>query len=362
MNDPFDSIPSETKRVAFQDIVKLRKGNPTTPMDICMYWPESCSGEPTGSHSLSRCWLEALAFEGHVLRFAPPQMRKIEGQKMPVFAPEHVGVGEASVFKGFCNGHDTELFKTLDTLNFDPNLENCVRLIYRSVCREISFKQHIAKVWTESPLGQNETFFNEHVAREIILGLLLVECKSGLEAAISSEDYSDYEGLVFELDVPPSLIGTTTIIPFVTPRGRDLAPQGEFVKIATPGGIVEVPRMEWLNITVLPTAAGGFAILSWNRYGGRNSPIFAHSFRRMERREAEMMLPRVLFELGENVMISPIVWHRIPESVRGALVQRHMDCIVNSTTMPSADIFTLSPSVDSYLRLSVRDVYEVRKE
>jgi len=248
MNDPFDSIPSETKRVAFQDIVKLRKGNPTTPMDICMYWPESCSGEPTGSHSLSRCWLEALAFEGHVLRFAPPQMRKIEGQKMPVFAPEHVGVGEASVFKGFCNRHDTELFKELDTLDFDPSLENCVRLIYRSVCREISIKHHVVKVWIESPMGKNPTFFEKNVAPEMGRAVHLIAYKQQVETAIARRDYSDFEGLVFELSVPPSFIGATTIIPLVTPRGRTLT-----------------PRVEWLTITVLPTSAGGFAILAWNR-------------------------------------------------------------------------------------------------
>ena len=115
-------------------------------------------------------------------------------------------------------------------------------------------------------------------------------------------------------------------------------------------------------MTVLPTHAGGFAVLAWNRYGGRNSAIFAHSFRRMELREAEMMIPRMLFEVGENAIISPIVWHRIPEFVRRALVERHMDCIVNSKEVPLHEIFKLTQSVDSYLKLSVRRFFEVRTE
>ena len=75
-----------------------------------------------------------------------------------------------------------------------------------------------------------------------------------------------------------------------------------------------------------------------------------------------MMLPRVLFELSENVVMSPVVWARLPQFVRHALIERHKDCIVDSRTMPSPDISTLSLAVDSYLKLSVRDFYEIREE
>ena len=78
--------------------------------------------------------------------------------------------------------------------------------------------------------------------------------------------------------------------------------------------------------------------------------------------EAETMLPRVLFELSENVVMSPVVWARLPEFVQQALVERHKYCIVDSTTMPSPENFKLSPSIDRYLTLSVRDFYEVREE
>jgi hypothetical protein len=216
--------------------------------------------------------------------------------------------------------HDTEIFKGLDTLDLNPSLENCVCLIYRSVCREISVKQHVVKVLIKSEIGKDQAFFQKSIAPEIARTVDLAKYKVEVEAAISTGVYSDYEALVFELDTPPSLIGTTTIIPFVTPRGRVL-----------------IPRVEWLTMTVLPTSAGGFAILTWNQNGGCNSPIFAHSFRRMGLGEAEMMLPRVLFELSENVAMSPVVWGRLPEFVQQVLLQRHKDCIVDSTDMPSPE-------------------------
>ena len=124
------------------------------------------------------------------------------------------------MFRGFCNRHDTEIFKELDTLDFDPSLENCVRLIYRSVCREISVNQHVVKVLFDSSMGKDERFFEERIAPEITRTKYLVQFKLGVEAAMSSGNYSDYEGLVFELSAPPSFIGTTTFIPIVTPRGR----------------------------------------------------------------------------------------------------------------------------------------------
>jgi hypothetical protein len=47
----------------------------------------------------------------------------------------------ASTFTGFCNRHDTELFRPLESRGFTATTEQCLLLAYRAVCRELYAKQ-----------------------------------------------------------------------------------------------------------------------------------------------------------------------------------------------------------------------------
>lgn len=56
----------------------------------------------------------------------------------PVCELERVGRNNASTFTGFCNQHDTEIFRTIDTKPLDlENAEQLFLIAYRSVTREL---------------------------------------------------------------------------------------------------------------------------------------------------------------------------------------------------------------------------------
>ena len=65
-----------------------------------------------------------------------------DGNQAPTFSPELFGQNEVSVFRGFCNKHDTALFRNLDAGALEPTVDDCMKLIYRSVTRESDALHH----------------------------------------------------------------------------------------------------------------------------------------------------------------------------------------------------------------------------
>lgn len=72
----------------------------------------SCEGGIIRAHTVQRRGgLAAIAEAGHVLTLKPTMKGMIDHEGRP--PPRAIGVGKASVFPGFCNRHDSDLFKPI---------------------------------------------------------------------------------------------------------------------------------------------------------------------------------------------------------------------------------------------------------
>lgn len=98
------------------------------------------------SHSIqdSRI-LEVLAENNHVVHitFDKSCISKSTQKNpiMPYCKYETISIHKASVFKGLCNKHDTEIFRPIDVEALDmDNKEHVFLLTYRSVMKELSTK------------------------------------------------------------------------------------------------------------------------------------------------------------------------------------------------------------------------------
>ena len=224
-HDPF---PPEKRAQVFAAIKKLREGSHPPPLGRCMFWDEACGDPPIGSHSLSKCWLETIMFEGHVAKMALSMEKDANGRLQPTGHIDLIGWNEASVFQGFCNKHDTELFLNLDSLDVTPTIDDCMRLVYRSVCREAAGKHRIVSVFHAQGMTADERGM-QNVLPEVGFGLRLFKYKFEVEAVLASGDYSDFDHLVFDMNSRPHLLGTTTFMPLATSRGKVLGPNLELI-------------------------------------------------------------------------------------------------------------------------------------
>ena len=94
----------------------------------------SCTKEAIRAHSIQNSRvLDLIHKNGHVI--TPTLRYPIDGPKVGFV---EIGRNKASTFTGFCEEHDSSIFKPLDTQEFNPqNPEQIFLLAYRSVTQEL---------------------------------------------------------------------------------------------------------------------------------------------------------------------------------------------------------------------------------
>jgi hypothetical protein len=328
-------FPSEKRKKIFDAAKKLKEGSNKPPLNRCMYWLENCS-DPIGSHSLSKCWLDTITFQGHVVKVKAWTRKGKDDKQELIFSPELFGWNEVSVFQGFCNKHDTELFRNLDSLKLEPTVQDCMTLIYRSVAREVAVKHHVVSVFLEQEMGHDSKAFQTNVFPQMAFTMRLLEYKLQIESALASGEFTDYEHLVFDLAARPPFLGATTFMPLVTSRARVIGAN---------------PNV--MTLTLLPSENGGLAVLSWSKVNGSCAAKFAQALRRTPLHLVGMALARILFEISDNVAFSPVYWYGVPERCKQAIVHMHARSIVNHEDVPPKDALVPNAETDQPFALSV---------
>lgn len=96
--------------------------------------PGECTRSPIRAHSIQQAGvLQLLARAGHVIQF-----KCVPTQHETEIKTARVGVRKASTFYGLCGQHDADIFRPLETTNFDPsNREHLFLLAYRATLKEL---------------------------------------------------------------------------------------------------------------------------------------------------------------------------------------------------------------------------------
>lgn len=98
--------------------------------------PASCSGKVIDSHTIQRKGpLERIVGEtGHVMHF---ESNSNDGE----VNASKIGWRKASVFPGYCSGHDSSLFAPIEKEEFSGEHSHCVLQAFRNICNEFYRKQ-----------------------------------------------------------------------------------------------------------------------------------------------------------------------------------------------------------------------------
>lgn len=153
----------------------------------------NCHKKAIKSHVLQKKGILApISPNRHLYEFKPTS-----AFSMPILQFKKVGINEAFTYYGFCNQHDTSIFKPIETDNVDWCKEQSQYLIgYRIACRELDIKQRMLKIieTTFAKLGINHNS-PDVIARKQGLkdGIKdLHHYKSVFEQGIFHNDYSGY--------------------------------------------------------------------------------------------------------------------------------------------------------------------------
>lgn len=194
----------------------------------CLEPTETCTEELIDSHSIqdSRI-LEALAENHHVVHitFDKSCISKStpENLVMPYCKYETISIHKASVFKGLCNKHDTEIFRPIDveTLDMD-NKEHVFLLTYRSVMKELSAKikaavmtqaNYLAKVDLGEISGDVPTVEGLYAVQLLADAYEMYEYKKVFDAKYLENDFSSVYSRYLMLDGEPTFATSAVFTP-----------------------------------------------------------------------------------------------------------------------------------------------------
>lgn len=183
-----------------KEILTSRQKSKNKPR-LCMF--NNCKHKAIKSHVLQKNGiLREISNNNHLIQLLPPNPFQME--EKGIFDFKSIGVNNVYTFSGFCQKHDTEIFKPIESnLNLDFNNKYQQTLFsYRGLCQEIRRKE-ISIEWIEDlkdfcppyklPLIDSLTQgFRDGLKN---LGFF----KTELEKAIISDNYSSFQFTTIEI-------------------------------------------------------------------------------------------------------------------------------------------------------------------
>ena len=254
------------------------------------------------AHTISKSrGLTQIASNGHVLSCLIGMDRLIKNEYTRFFIP--VGIKQASVFNGFCNKHDNELFSCFEKKKFIGTKEQCTALVYRSISREIYIlENNIESSYSEIP---NNSYTNTPY-KSIILNSILDSHKKSLkilekrkniiESEILRKKYNDLEHLVIETDIASKLALSSCILPDHDFNGKPVERNSSLSK-----------RSNFLAINTISEKNSNFIVLSYLKKS-KLMKNFIKSFINEQDENKTTFLINLFFGYSENIYLSPDWW------------------------------------------------------
>jgi hypothetical protein len=280
----------------------------------------ACSSKSIASHTVQKGGgLFAIAEDGHVLTTYVDFSDIHRAQGNP--EPRRIGVRDASTFPGFCNTHDTALFKIIEQPSLAINAEAAFLFLFRAVCLELVRKRAaIASLPSMKRMDRGmppaQQFNAQSRLRAYEQGLMLsdeavITRKSELDDMLLAKDWSNVRYCQVEFN---SLLPLTTACAFYP----------EFDWTGT-----RLQDIANLSVTLKDL---GFTVTS---YGSRSSVIFVwtgplagvqkrfvDSFLAVPDAEKAERIAAFCFETSENTQLTPTWWRALPEVTRKKLADK----------------------------------------
>ena len=271
------------------------------PIRICMH-PDAgmtCSTEIVKAHSIQRGGgLSRIARRGEVYYFRESLsgMMNSPGRILP----QLVGYRLASTFTGFCNHHDCETFRPIETVNFEGDPEQIFLLSYRALCREV-FQHRLKKEATaDNPrlLAGTHQLILEIAHKDgvtVDFNLDQIERHKRIyDTQLIAKDFSELESYILWINRIPDFLCSAAITPSFDFLGRTLQ------DLAKPEG-----HLQYCALSIITCEKGGAVILSWPKSSGSVMGALIESMDSLPDDKLPDAILRFAIEYSNNVCMSP---------------------------------------------------------
>jgi len=313
----------------------------TSMPKLCMHpeaSKENCSGKIIKAHTVQRNGgLSQIAKDGHVYT-VDTQIASVvrNGGKLSL---KLTGLKEATTFTGFCNKHDTEIFKPIETNPFVASEEHAFILAYRVLSREL-----YAKMFHKNMCGkQRDLDTGVPILQQSFMQSLTDRLEIGADLAL--RDMSIYKN-EFDTNMLTKAYDRTRFHIILTDVTLPLMCSGGFHPEFTFGGIPLYTRSDFDNpeinmdlctFSIIGTDTGSAIVFAWDG----DLPICKKLTDSISKIPDDKLLDTMLkfsMEFFENIAISPSWYEALNDEQ-----QAHISIRINAMTHDPACFVKESP-------------------
>ena len=311
---------SPGKQETFKKFIKLyEKGKCLHPNA----GPSTCSGKIIDAHTIQRNGgLSVIAQNGHVYSLLRHQ-RMFEQHNWDVGGgPNKVGIRDASIFRGFCDRHDNDLFAPIEKQPFRGTPEQIALLGYRAICYELQMKTFalgVDGILRDFDKGQSDLFQQIHQeslsGRDDGVNTSIQELqllKNRYDKAFFKKDFGDFAYYVVTFNTKPEVMCSGALQSTHDFQGNKIAELG----------YLNIPA-DWLAFSLIATDDGGAAVFSWPTDHSRSQRILK-TLNELKDLDQPHAIIRFTFEFFENTYFSPDWWDSLQEQVQTRLQERQL--------------------------------------
>ncbi len=275
---------------------------------ICMHpdAPKNCEGKIAKAHTLQKSRsLMAIAERGHVL-----SIKDALGQPdfTRTIVPKSKGVDDASIFRGFCQKHDSEMFREIDIGQLTADIDSAYKLAFRSICYEMYQKNVGLKTayflrenidkgmsWSGQVNAQQEIATMIHGFEGAIADFAIQKRKFDRYYHAPSELQFNFYSEIFE-EVFPLAISTA------------FSPEYGFSGVLLQTLSVPIGRLELLSLNLI--SVGGKTLVSFSWMGEPNGAnhSFVREYLNLPPSRKFDALVILAFEFTEHIFLKPSWW------------------------------------------------------
>lgn len=334
-------LPSDARELDGDDrrraVELARKADRRRATGTCLYSDASgrCDKPAIASHSVGRAaHLRRIAEAGHVLAYSRDRLRYLLGDNERI---ARIGINEASTFRGFCTGHDHEVFTAIDRSPIEPTQRNAELLGYRALAYEFFVKEAAMRGFHEDlglppadQLGENCERVREPL-RSMLLGWRDIQLEKAAwdDVIANPSSVSRVRFHFIRLEQAPEILGSAYVCPdlgFDNTALQDLSSP-------SPG--------ECVAISIVQDGEAGMVAFAWLEGPRRVGEQLIGSLGRLPEASAMDALARWLFKNAENLYWSPSWWRSLP-----AAAQRELEHLMDAGVVPWVEPLNLARLVD----------------
>ncbi len=289
--------------------------------------PDNCT-KIIKAHTIQRSGrLTSIAEKGHVYQFKANSAFFTKGDLSPCL----VGINDATTFTGFCNYHDTLLFKEVENEGIVVTPKTALIFSYRAVCSELFKKQfQLSTLSIDKALDKGMSEFDQIIHQNFMSSF-----ETGLKAGVSNLEFTklNYESMMRSEDFSKSLY--YAVIINKNPEIMCCWAAQMILKdfnnhtIMTHAQATDVSEYyEGVTLTIVDYEVDkGLILFSWV-----SEQLFILKFIQslsiLNDNEIVHAVLRFLFEYLETSAMSPVWWKSLPDSAKKKVSNRFYTSLI----------------------------------